>query len=75
MSRDATGRSQQGMTSKNKWPLGHIHEDGEEYVPDSGIKVVQNWPQAEIRGHGVVLDKNGNIKEDLNGSHSLKRRG
>lgn len=61
------------MTSKNKWPLGHIYEGGEEYVPDSGISIVQNWPEAEIKGHGVVLDKNGNIKEELNGGDTIKR--
>lgn len=55
------------MTNKHKWPLGQKYEGGEEYTPDSGIEVVQPFPDPEIKGTGTVLDANGNIKEDKHG--------
>lgn len=42
-----------------------------EYTPDSGVYIVPNWPEPEIKGHGVVKTKDGVIKED--GGNTLKR--
>ena len=56
-----------------EWPLGQKFEDGEQYTPDSGIRIKQWWPEPEIRGHGIVRTKDGVIKED--GCHTKQRSG
>jgi len=61
------------MTTKT-FPLVGQYENGETFYDpeDTPIEVVQNWPEPEIRGHGVVRDKFGNIKEDINhGSNTI----
>lgn len=55
---------------RDVFPLGGKYENTE-YSPDSGIYVVPNWPEPEVKGHGIVRTKDGAIKED--GSHIKQR--
>ena len=54
------------MKQRNQWPLGVKYENREHVQPEDNtqIGIVQNWPDAEVRGVGTVTSKDGKVKQD-----------
>lgn len=54
------------MTEKRSWPLGVKYENREHVQPieNTQVRLVQNWPDPEVRGQGVVISKDGKVKTD-----------
>ena len=65
---------EKSVTEERRYPLGGKYEN-RDYVPDSGIYIVPNWPEPEIKGHGTVRTKDGLIKDDTNGGNIKQRSG